>query len=106
WQELGITTMDALRTAAEDGRLRALGGVGPRLEKKIVEALAKPQESEPEQHRALLGTSLPKLRRVAEEVAAHPAAVRVSIAGSARRFRETVRDLDLIATSTDAPALL
>ena len=39
-------------------------------------------------------------------MAAHPAAVRVSIAGSARRFRETVRDLDLIATATDAPALI
>ena len=39
-------------------------------------------------------------------VAAHPAAVEVSIAGSARRFRETVRDLDLIATATDARALL
>jgi DNA polymerase (family 10) len=43
---------------------------------------------------------------VADAVAAHPAAERVSIAGSARRFRETVRDLDLIATATDAPALL
>jgi DNA polymerase (family 10) len=39
-------------------------------------------------------------------VAASPAAVQVSIAGSARRFRETVRDLDLIATATDAPALI
>src|SRR5205085_5467668 len=45
-------------------------------------------------------------RSVAEEVAAHPAALQVSIAGSARRFRETVRDLDLIATATDADALL
>ena len=39
---------------------------------------------------------------MAEEVAQHPASVKVSIAGSARRFRETVRDLDLIATATDA----
>jgi DNA polymerase (family X) len=106
WQELGLTTVEALRAAAEAGQLRALGGVGPRLEKKIVEALAKPQTVDSEPHRALLGTALPKLRRVAEEVAAHPAAVRVSIAGSARRFRETVRDLDLIATATDAGALL
>jgi DNA polymerase (family 10) len=56
--------------------------------------------------RALLGNVLPRLRAVAEEVAAHPAAVEVAIAGSARRFRETVRDLDLIATATDAPELL
>ena len=51
---------------------------------------------------ALLGTALPRLRAVAAELAAHPAAVEVSIAGSARRFRETVRDLDIIATATDA----
>ena len=54
----------------------------------------------------LLGTALPKLRAVAAALAAHPAALQVSIAGSARRYRETVRDLDLIATATDAPALL
>src|SRR6185436_15982801 len=61
WQELGITTVDALRAAAEGGQLRALGGVGPRLESKIVDALAKPQATDPEPHRALLGTALPKL---------------------------------------------
>ena len=40
------------------------------------------------------------------ELEAHPAAIAVSEAGSVRRRRETVRDLDLIATSTDAPALI
>jgi DNA polymerase (family 10) len=46
------------------------------------------------------------VRRVAEELAAHPAAIAVSEAGSIRRRRETVRDLDLIATSSDAAALI
>jgi hypothetical protein len=41
-----------------------------------------------------------------EELRAHPAAVKVSEAGSARRRRETFRDLDVIATSTDPPALI
>ena len=40
------------------------------------------------------------------ELAAQPAAIAVSEAGSVRRRRETVRDLDLIATSSDAPALI
>jgi DNA polymerase (family 10) len=105
WKELGITTVEGLREAAEAHRLRDLGGLGARSEEKILEALGKDVNAEGPQ-RALLGNVLPRLRAVAEEVAAHPAAVEVSIAGSARRFRETVRDLDLIATATDAPELL
>ena len=54
----------------------------------------------------LLGNTLPKLRAAAAALAEHPAAVEVSIAGSARRFRETVRDLDIIATATDPAALI
>ena len=105
WHELGITTVAALRAAAEGHELRSISGIGPKLEERILEELAKPQAVD-EPYRALLGRALPKLRAVAADVAAHPAAVRVSIAGSARRYRETVRDLDLIATATDAQALL
>jgi DNA polymerase (family 10) len=105
WQELGITTVADLRAAAEAQELRKVQGVGARLEERILAELAKPKAAE-EPFRSLLGNTLPKLRAVETQVAAHPAAVRVSIAGSARRFRETVRDLDLIATATDAPALI
>jgi DNA polymerase (family X) len=105
WRELGITTVEALRAAAEAQQLRGLAGLGEKSEEKILAALAKPRAAEGPQ-RTLLGSTLPALRAVAEAVAAHPAAVRVSIAGSARRYRETVRDLDLIATATDAPTLL
>jgi len=105
WKELGITTVAELQEAAEAHRLRDLGGLGARSEEKILAALAKPKAVEGPQ-RALLGSILPRLRAVEAELAANPAADQVSIAGSARRFRETVRDLDLIATATDAPALI
>ncbi|MGH3110775.1 MAG: PHP domain-containing protein, partial [Gaiellaceae bacterium] len=49
---------------------------------------------------------LPAVKAVVEELSAHPAAIAVSEAGSVRRRRETVRDLDLIATSSYAPALI
>ena len=48
----------------------------------------------------------PGRARVVEALAAHPAAIAVSEAGSVRRRRETFRDLDVIATSSDAPALI
>jgi DNA polymerase (family X) len=105
WQELGITTVASLRAAAEGRQLRGLAGLGARSEEKILAALARPRAAEGPR-RALLGTTLPRLRALEAELAAHPAAVQVSIAGSARRYRETVRDLDLIATATDAGALL
>ena len=105
WTQLGITNLASLKAAAEDSRLRDLSGMGARSEEKILRALEAGvgEQAEP---RRLLGTAMPAVRRVAAELVAHPAAIAVSEAGSVRRRRETVRDLDLIATSSDAPALI
>jgi DNA polymerase (family 10) len=105
WQELGITTAVDLKAAAEAQQLRGHAGIGPGTEEKIAAALAKPKATEGPR-RSLLGTTLPKLRAVVQVLSEHPASVEVSIAGSARRMRETVRDLDIIATATDAQALV
>ncbi len=105
WQELGITTVAALQAAANAQQLRGHAGIGAGTEEKIAAALAQPRATEGPR-RALLGTTLPKLRAVVEVLRAHPAAVEVSLAGSARRMRETVRDLDIIATATDPQALV
>jgi len=105
WQELGVTTIAQLKEAAEAQRLRGLAGLGAATEEKILKALAKPKAAKGPA-RALLGTTLPALEAAVLELRAHPAAEQVSIAGSARRFRETVRDLDIIATATDPQALV
>jgi DNA polymerase (family 10) len=105
WQELGITTLEELRVAAESQRLRTLPGMGGKTEENVLRALAAPAAAE-EPRRALLGRALPALRAVVSVLAEHPACDQVSIAGSARRYRETVRDLDIIATASDAPALI
>src|SRR5438552_9080437 len=65
WQELGITTADALKAAAEGKQLRGHAGIGPGTEEKIAAALAKPKATQGPR-RALLGTTLPKLRAVVE----------------------------------------
>jgi DNA polymerase (family 10) len=105
WRELGITTVDALKAAAETQQLRGHAGIGPGTEEKIAAALAQPRAAEGPR-RALLGTTLPKLRAVVSVLQEHPASVEVSPAGSTRRMRGTVRDLDIIATATDPPALV
>ena len=107
WQELGITTVDELRAAAEGEQLRTLSGVGPKLEAAILKALdALGDEGPAEERRALLGDGLPHALTAVAELQAHPAAVRVSEAGSLRRRKETFHDIDLIATATDPGALI
>jgi DNA polymerase (family 10) len=105
WTELGITTLDGLRAAAEEKRLRELSGLGATSEEKILRALEAGAGAKTET-RGLLGKALPAVQRVVSELAAHPAAIAVSEAGSVRRRRETVRDLDLIATSSDTHSLI
>ena len=107
WTELGVTTLDGLEAAAEDGRLRELSGLGARSEQKILAALAAGAGTKkPAEDRGLLGVALPAVHRVVDELRAHPAAIAVSEAGSVRRRRATVRDLDFIATSADPSALI
>jgi DNA polymerase (family X) len=105
WQELGVTTVAELKEAAEAQRLRTLAGVGARLEENVLKALEAPEPAE-EPRRTLLGKALPALQAVVSVLAEHPACDRVSLAGSARRYKETVRDLDIIATASDPAALI
>jgi DNA polymerase (family X) len=105
WKELGITTLAELRQAAEAQQLRVLPGMGAKTEENVLRALDEPAAAE-EPRRTLLGRALPALRAVVAVLAEHPACDQVSIAGSARRYKETVRDLDIIATASDAGALI
>jgi DNA polymerase (family X) len=105
WQELGISTLDELKTAAEQERLRTLTGLGPKVEQNVLAALkeqAKPKAAA----RPLLGQGLPAVLAVVQALRDNPASDQVSEAGSVRRRRETFRDLDIIATATDAQALI
>jgi DNA polymerase (family 10) len=105
WQELGISTLDGLRAAAEQEQLRSLTGLGPKIEGNVLQALK--ERSKPEAAmRPLLGKGLPAVLAVVQALRDHPASDQVSEAGSVRRRRETFRDLDVIATATDAQALI
>ena len=104
WQELGVTTIEELRRAAEQEQLRTLAGLGAKTEERILKALAE-KKQEPSDRR-LLGDGLAPLLAVVEVLQEHPAAVKVSEAGSARRRKETFRDLDIIATAKDPTALI
>jgi DNA polymerase (family 10) len=104
WQELGVSTIDELRQAAESERLRTLSGLGPKTEENVLRALATPRVEI--ERKPLLGQALPAVRAVVSVLREHPAAEQVSEAGSARRLKERVRDLDIIATASDPSALI
>jgi DNA polymerase (family 10) len=105
WQELGVTTLAELKDAARAQRLRTLPGLGAKIEENVLKASGRIRKADPKTRRVLLGQALPALLAVVEVLREHPAAERVSDAGSARRRRETVRDLDIIATASDPKAL-
>jgi DNA polymerase (family 10) len=104
YDEIGVDSLDALRAAVEDGRLRALRGFGIKAEESLRQALAEAEDG-----RAAPRFVLSRAIAVAEEIAgalrAHPAADRVEVAGSLRRMVESVKDLDIIATASDPAAL-
>jgi DNA polymerase (family 10) len=103
WMELGLTTPEELRQAAKQGLLQTLPGLGASIEAKISKALER--AAEPGEERVLLGRALAAAREVLTELAALPETVKVSEAGSIRRRRETVHDIDLIATAAEPAAL-
>jgi len=104
WQELGVETLDDLKKAAESEQLRTLTGLGPKTEENVLRALATPRKKI--ERKPLLGQALPAVRAVVDVLREHPAADQVSEAGSVRRLKEQVRDLDIIATASDPKALI
>ncbi len=104
YDELGISSLDELRVAAEQQRLREVAGFGPKAEENILLALEAGADGSPKA-RTLLSRALAIAETLAESLREHPASERVEIAGSARRMTETCKDLDIVATATDADAL-
>jgi DNA polymerase (family X) len=104
-EELGIDSPEALRAAAEARRLQAVRGFGPKFEASVLAALESGVAERP-----VARVLLPKALEIGEALAAGlrergPADAQIEIAGSARRAVDSVKDIDLIAT-TSAPEAL
>jgi DNA polymerase (family 10) len=105
YDELGIDSLQALHDAAQEHRLRDVRGFGPKFEEAVLAAFAAGVAERP-RPRILLHRALPIGEGIVEALRAHPASDRVELAGSARRLADSVKDLDIIATASDPPALL
>ncbi len=104
FDELGIDSLKALGSAAEEHRIRKLKGFGPKAEEAI---LASTQEADAgeERPRVVLDRALAVGEPLVAALREHPASERVELAGSARRMTDSVKDLDVIATASDPAAL-
>src|ERR687896_1322041 len=104
FDELDVSSLDDLRKAVEDERIRGLQGFGEKAEENIRIALDAGADGRP-QPRTLLSNALRIAEGLRDALREHPAAGRVEIAGSARRWTDTCKDLDLVATASDPGAL-
>jgi DNA polymerase (family X) len=108
--ELGIDSPEALHKAAEEQRLRAVKGLGPKFEASVLAGLAELKgRGDGRTGRVVLSKAIELGETLAEGLKALAgeggAPVEVMLAGSARRQADSVKDLDLIATSADPAAL-
>jgi DNA polymerase (family X) len=101
YDELGVRSLDDLRRAAKAGRLRGLRGLGIKSEEKLLAALAKPA-SEKRFKLAVAEAEAEALIRYLQEGLDNGHA---TVAGSYRRRRDSVADLDILVTSTHGEAV-
>jgi len=102
--ELGVNSIEDLRRAAESGQLKDVKGFGKKAEENVLAAFAAGADGRPKA-RMILSKALPVGEELVAALRDHPAAIRVELAGSARRLADTVKDLDIVASSSDPAAL-
>lgn len=100
YQELNVIDVDSLRKACEDKKVQKLPGFGEKTEEKILDAL-KDFGKRPE--RLTIAEVMPAAELIKEQLEEMDGVNRFELAGSYRRGRETIKDLDFII-STEDPA--
>jgi DNA polymerase (family 10) len=96
YRELGIASIDQLEAAAQNGQLLQLPHIGQKTVDNILHGIARVRA---QGSRRPIGEVLPLVETLTKQLAAHEFIHNVTVAGSIRRFRDTVGDIDLIATS-------
>lgn len=103
WDQLGIVTVAALAQAAGEGRLRNLPGMGEKSEQKILEgidAIARRSGRTP------LGKAKPAAEAILNELLKMPQALEGALAGSIRRGRTSIGDVDMLIASDDPEPIM
>ncbi len=102
WQDAGVVDVASLKAKLADGSLAGVPGMGAKTLQNIRESLEFMERST---GRIRLGQALPLGEALVERLRSAPGVQRIGLAGSLRRGRETIGDLDVVASSTDPSAL-
>ncbi|PSQ41387.1 DNA polymerase/3'-5' exonuclease PolX, partial [Halobacteriales archaeon QS_9_68_42] len=103
YEALGVETLDDLEAAAEAGEIRDVEGFGPTTEENIAGNIPFARES---RKRSLLGEARPVADRAVAFLESVDAVESVETAGSIRRWRPTIGDVDILAASDDDEAVI
>ncbi|MXM67693.1 DNA polymerase/3'-5' exonuclease PolX [Streptomyces sp. HUCO-GS316] len=103
YEELGISSIDELADAIRAERLRDLKGFGPKTEENILHGIGVLQASG---DRVLLDVALDLAERIVAELSEVTGCRRCAYAGSLRRFRETIGDIDILTAAEDSGPLM
>ena len=99
YDALGVATLEELEAACRDGRLGELPGFGPRTRENLLRGIAGLARF---RGRYRYDQALADARTLLQALQAHPRTIRASLAGSLRRRREVVKDIDIVL-STESP---
>ncbi len=106
YKELGVTTVEALKQAGEAGKLRNLAGMGEKSEKKVLEGI---ESLSRQTGRISIGIALPSAQAILTELLALPNVLEGALAGSIRRGKPTIGDIDILIAVADmshSPAIM
>lgn len=103
WRTLNITALSELETAAKNGQLRDLPGMGVKSESAILEGIASLARRS---GRIPLGRAYPLAQQIITTLKGVKGVVAAESAGSLRRMRSTVGDLDILVASKDSAAVM
>ena len=93
YHDLGVETVEQVAAAARTGRIRHLHGFGAKTEEKLLAAVEAHLQRK---QRATIAAATAQAERLAQYLRRSPAVSDVTIAGSLRRMRETIGDLDIV----------
>ena len=103
YKELGIKNIDDLKKALAQHKISKLEGFGPKSEETLEKGIAFKEASK---GRMLISTALPVAEAIVKKLLASGLVEKAMVAGSARRMRETVGDLDILAISKKNEAVM
>ncbi|NIM95308.1 MAG: DNA polymerase/3'-5' exonuclease PolX [Anaerolineales bacterium] len=104
WKELQIETVSDLEEAAKAGRLKELPGIGEKSEKRIIANIEAQKQRLSD--RFQIGEALPIAESLLQRIYELPGVEEAQLAGSLRRWRETIGDLDIVVGTNEASGVL